>query len=127
MLDTAVFDIQSKKLLFRAPGTSNVKGSATPINISEELRLDSIKGFEEATENMVTNLDIQLEKFREKIKQNPEQVKVVQREGHYSGGGAIGLLEVMLTPLVLIAAIARNDLFQTCRQIRIAQCKTQFT
>ena len=108
LLDTAVFDIKSKKMLFRAPGISRVKGSATPVNLSEELRIDSVKGFEEATTNMISNLNVQLEKFREKIKRNPEQVKVVHSEGHYSGGGATGLLEAMLTPLILIAAIARN-------------------
>lgn len=36
MLNTVVYDIQSKKMLFRAPGTSNVKGSATPVNLSEQ-------------------------------------------------------------------------------------------
>ena len=106
--DTAVFDIQSKKLLFRAPGISNVKGSATPVNISEELRLDSIKSFAEASDDMIKNLDIQLQKFTQKIKQNPEQVKVVQLEGYEGGGGAIGLLEAALTPLVLVAALARS-------------------
>ena len=109
LLDTAVFDIKSKKMLFRAPGISRVKGSATPVNLSEELRIDSVKGFEEATTNMILNLNEQLAKFREKIKQRPEEVKVVQREGSYSGGGALGLFEAMLTPLVLIAAIARHE------------------
>lgn len=95
MLDTAVYDIKSKKMLFRAPGTSNVKGRSTPINLSEELRIDSVKSFEEATSNMVSNLDVQLSKFREKIKRNPEQVKVVHREG-YTGSGSIGSLEIAM-------------------------------
>jgi rhombotail lipoprotein len=40
MLDTAVYDIESRKMLFRAPGTSSIKGRSTPINLSEELRAD---------------------------------------------------------------------------------------
>ncbi|MDH5410858.1 MAG: rhombotarget lipoprotein, partial [Alphaproteobacteria bacterium] len=36
MVDAAVYDIASRKMLFRAPGVSQVKGSATPINQSEE-------------------------------------------------------------------------------------------
>ena len=36
MMDAAVYDIASRKLLFRAPGFGSVKGSATPINLSEE-------------------------------------------------------------------------------------------
>ncbi|MDX1301824.1 rhombotarget lipoprotein [Photobacterium sp.] len=94
MLDTAVYDIQSKNMLFRAPGTSNVKGSSTPINLSEELRKDSVRSYDEATDNMISNLEVQLEKFKEKIKQDPEQVKVVHREGY--SGGSIGLLEMIM-------------------------------
>lgn len=90
LIDTAVYDIESRKLLFRAPGTSSVKGRATPVNLSEELRNDSIKGFELATTQMVNNLDTQLASFREKVKTSPEQIKVVKSTG-YSGGGALDL------------------------------------
>lgn len=38
MIDTAVFDIDSRSMLFRAPGTSNVKGRSTPIELKQELR-----------------------------------------------------------------------------------------
>jgi rhombotail lipoprotein len=62
MLDTAVYDIQSRKMLFRAPGTSNIKGSSTPINLSEELRIDSLSGFKEAADKMTENLEFQLDK-----------------------------------------------------------------
>ncbi|MFT6139862.1 MAG: rhombotail lipoprotein [Psychromonas sp.] len=102
LLDTAVYDIQSKSMLFRAPGTSNVKGRSTPINLSEELRRDSIKSFEDATINMVANLTVQLENFKDKIKQNPEQVNLVHREG-YSGGGAMGPFETVI--MMLLAAV----------------------
>lgn len=95
MLDTAVYDIKSKKMLFRAPGTSNVKGRSTPVNLSEELRNDSLKSFDEAAKHMVSNLNVQLEQFREKIKRNPEQIRVVHREG-YSGSGSIGFLNMLM-------------------------------
>lgn len=95
MMDTAVYDIASRKMLFRAPGTSNVKGAATPVNLSEELRADSLKGFEEATREMITNLDSQLAGFKEKIKQQPESVQIVHSPG-YSGGGSLGLFEMLL-------------------------------
>lgn len=76
LLDAVVYDIESKKMLFRAPGTSTVKGKATPINLGEELRADSMKGFDQAADSMIGNLDVQLASFREKIKQNPEQIKI---------------------------------------------------
>ncbi|NOR51291.1 MAG: rhombotarget lipoprotein [Gammaproteobacteria bacterium] len=108
MLDTAVYDIASRKMLFRAPGTSNVKGRATPINLSEELRADSLKSFEEASEKMTDNLVIQLSSFREKIKRNPEQVKVVYRKG-YSGGGSFGLFEIAILLLIVATTIAKKS------------------
>jgi len=81
MLDTAVYDIQSRKMLFRAPGASDIKGSSTPVNLSAELRTDSITGFEKAVDEMIINLDAQLHKFREKIKSNPEKIKIIHRKG----------------------------------------------
>jgi len=107
MLDTVVYDIKSKKMLFRAPGTSNVKSNATPINLSEELRTDSIKGFNTAAEEMTKNLHSQLSRFKEKIKQNPEQVTIVHRKGYSSsGGGAFNLYTLAI--LLLIAVTKKN-------------------
>ncbi|MES9990402.1 MAG: rhombotarget lipoprotein [Candidatus Thiodiazotropha sp.] len=102
MLDTAVYDIESRKMLFRAPGTSNVKGRSTPVNLSEELRVDSVNGFKNAAEKMTANLDLQLSKFKEKIKSEPGKVKIVHREG-YSGGGAVGFLELFLIVVAFAA------------------------
>lgn len=107
MLDTVVYDITSKKMLFRAPGTSNIKGSATPVNLSEELRIDSLEGFKQATRKMITNLDMQLTSFKKKIKNNPEQVKVVKRAG-YSGGGAMGIIEGVIMLCFVVVSFARN-------------------
>lgn len=103
MLDTVVYDIKSRKMLFRAPGTSVVKGSATPVNLSEELREDSIQGFRLAADNMTENLKVQLDKFREKIKTNPEQVKIVHSAGYSAGeGGAISLYEMAIFLLCMM-------------------------
>lgn len=61
MLDAAVYDIRSRKLLFRAPGISRVKNSATPVNLTEKLRLDRDEGFRLAAAELVTNLHRELE------------------------------------------------------------------
>ena len=87
LMDTVVYDISSKKLLFRAPGTSQVSGKSTPVNLSEELRADSIQGFEQAAVNMTANLKEQLDAFKRKIKDNPSQVQISHREGYGGGGG----------------------------------------
>jgi rhombotail lipoprotein len=100
MLDTVVYDIKSKKMLFRAPGTSIVKGSATPVNLSEELRIDSLQGFKLAAEEMTKNLTLQLNKFQKKIKKNPGHIKIVHSES-YSGGGSFGLFEIITLALLV--------------------------
>ena len=110
MLDTAVYDIQSRKMLFRAPGTSNIKGRSTPINLSEELRIDSLSGFKEAADKMTVNLEFQLDKFKEKIKNDPTKVKIVHSAG-YSGGGSFGLVEMGL--LLIFTILLRYKSYST--------------
>jgi rhombotail lipoprotein len=95
MLDGAVYDIPSRQLLFRAPGLSKVKGSATPVNLSQQLRRDSERGFQEAATNLVTGLKVQLEEFRERVKSAPTKVKLVNKPG-YTGAAAFSELEAAL-------------------------------
>jgi rhombotail lipoprotein len=102
MVDAAVYDITSRKLLFRAPGLSHIKGSATPINISEKLKHDRENGFREASTNLVANLEVQLSEFRQRVKDAPAEVKIVRSAG-YTGGGAVGVPEA-LAAVVLAAA-----------------------
>lgn len=106
LMDTVVYDISSKKMLFRAPGTSQVVGRSTRINASEELRADSIEGFERAAEAMAVNLESQLITFKDRIKDNPSQVKVSHRQG-YSGGAANALDIVLLGLLATMVAIIK--------------------
>lgn len=101
MIDIVVYDINSKKMLFRAPGTSNIKGTSTPINLSEQLRKDSLISFENATDDAIKNLDIQLELFRDKIKKSPEKVKVIQSKGYSGGVGSFSLVEATLLPFFI--------------------------
>jgi rhombotail lipoprotein len=101
LVDTVVYDIKSRKMLFRAPGTSQVKGSATPINLSKKLRLDSDKGFQIAFDEMIINLDKELGTFRQRLKDNPKEAKVVYRKGY--GGGSIQFGFLLL--LILIGVV----------------------
>ena len=95
MLDAVVYDIASRKMLFRAPGTSHIKGEATPINLSEELRRDSQTGFQAAATNLVTALEFQLAEFKDRTKQSPDEIKVTHKPG-YVGAAALGGFEVTL-------------------------------
>jgi rhombotail lipoprotein len=93
MLDAAVYDISSRNLLFRAPGTSRIQAGSTPINLSEKLRKDSMEGFTQASTNLVANLQAELDDFKVQLKQRPDEIKIEHRPG-YTGGGFLGWLDV---------------------------------
>jgi rhombotail lipoprotein len=93
LLDAAVFDVASRKLLFRAPGISHVQGLATPINLAEELRHNTETGFQQASTNLVANLKTELAGFQQRIKDRPEEVKVIRSSGYKAGAGSISLGE----------------------------------
>ena len=95
MIDAAVYDISSRKLLFRAPGLGNVKGSATPVNLSEQLRHDSELGYQIAATNLTDNLKVALNQFKERVKASPAEYQVIHKPG-YTGAGAFGGVEVAL-------------------------------
>lgn len=88
MMDAAIYDIESRKMLFRAPGINHIKSEATPVNLTEQLRKDGSISFKEASKDLVKNLDEQLALFKEKIKETPQDYQVVHRPG-YTGGGSL--------------------------------------
>lgn len=88
MVDAVLYDIPSRKMLFRAPGTSRVKGSATLVNLPEQLRADSLAGFHLAADNLVMNLQVALTRFQEKVKEMPESYEIAHKPG-YTGGGSL--------------------------------------
>jgi len=107
MLDAAVYDIASRRLLFRAPGISSVKERSSAVNLNEQLRKDSAKGFEIAGTNLVYNLKAELESFRERVKNAPTEYKVAHRPG-YTGAGAAGAFEVSMIAIFGAVACARR-------------------
>lgn len=107
LMETVVFDIASQRLLFRAPGTSQVKATATPVNLSEALRKDSEQGFNVATVEMIANLKTELASFRERVKQAPDDIKIVHKPG-YTGAGDFGAWSALV--LVALAGWAGRRL-----------------
>lgn len=99
MLDASVFDVQSHKLLFRAPGTGNVKGSAALVNFSEKSRSARTEGFNIALKNLVPNLQKELSSFKGKVK-GDNRFQIEHRQG-YSGGGDLGFLGILVAVFLL--------------------------
>jgi rhombotail lipoprotein len=91
LVDAVLVDIASRKMLFRAPGTSHVKAASTWVNLSEQLRNDSLKGFESAADNLVQNLRAELDHFKQEVKETPESYAIAHKPGYSStGGGSLG-------------------------------------
>lgn len=105
LLDAAVFDIASRKLLFRAPGISSVKANATPVNQSEQLRRSGDEGLEQAEAQLIVNLKAQLEEFKVKVKESPQDYKIQRRAG-YTAGGSLGKAYLGVVTLAGILALA---------------------
>lgn len=83
-VDTAVFDIKSKKMLFRAPGINKLEKRTTAIGVDDTLIQKSLEGFSLAVSDMTINLDAELSTFKTRVKEE-KIAKVEHREG-YSGG-----------------------------------------
>lgn len=104
MVDAAVFDVASRKLLFRAPGTSQIKGSSTLVNFSEASRNARGAGFDQAFDDLIPRLKGELDRFRDRLKTD-KTVRVENRAG-YSGGGSLGWLGLAL--VALLAGLSRR-------------------
>lgn len=107
LMDTAVYDIKSRKMLFRAPGVSQIKGRSTPVNLAEELRQDSKQGFELASKQMITQLEQELESFTERLKAKPDDIKLV-KTSHYRGG-SIGVFGIIFLLFALLFRCKQLD------------------
>ena len=104
LVNSAVYDINSEELLFKSRGNSTVKSEAASAFMSEELRLNSQKGFEDAIDDLIFDLDRDLVQFKEKVKRKEVAVNVHYRSG---GGGIIGGPFLILALLSLLY-IRRN-------------------
>ena len=103
LVDASVFDVRTHKLLFRAPGTSQVKGSASMAGFSERARTARVEGYNKAVDDLVPKLQAELDRFKERIKTDGS-FKVENKPG-YSGGGSVdGLMLALLALLGLLVA-----------------------
>lgn len=98
LLDLAVIDPASRSLILRAGGTSSVEGKSTAVEQREKQRKLESTGLQAATDTLSTNLEKELETFRQRIREGTAPVRVVKRG---SGGGGGGQLDSVLLALLL--------------------------
>jgi rhombotail lipoprotein len=105
-VDTAVFDVATRKLLFRAPGVNELKSSSTLVDLERDLRVTQQRSFGLAMADMTANLDKELGAFKERIRTDGS-VRVTRAPGSGGGGGADLALLALAGALLLAAARAR--------------------
>ena len=111
LVDTAVFDVQSGRLLFRAPGLWKSGSNANLLDEAAERRKLGVEGFSRATDDMIVNLDSELEVLRAAAR-NGERIQVAWRDDRSGNGGAGGaslLFVVLLTGTLAARAVRREQ------------------
>jgi rhombotail lipoprotein len=114
-VDTAVFDIKSKKMLFRAPGINRLEKRTTAIGIDDTLSEKSLEGFGLAVTDMSTNLDAELALFKTRVKE--EKIAKVEHRENYSGGS----LSFYCLFLILIALARNLSIYRTSSTIELGR------
>lgn len=107
LVDASVFDLKTRQLLFRAPGTSQIKGSSPLVKFGEASREARGEGYRQAIDTLIPQLDAQLESFKLRVKEE-KVARVVSKPG-YSGGGAADLAGLgLFGALAALAAVRRR-------------------
>jgi rhombotail lipoprotein len=88
LMEAVVYDIESRSLLFRAPGASVIKDHSTLIDSEENLQEDSVQGFNKAAQDLTLNLADQLHRFQMRLKEEPDIARIERRPG-YTGAGSL--------------------------------------
>ncbi|MGL1957150.1 MAG: rhombotarget lipoprotein [Colwellia sp.] len=105
-VDTAVFDVKSKKMLFRAPGINKLEKRTTAVGIDETLSEKSLEGFGLAVTDMTVNLDAELARFKTRVKE--EKIAKVEHRKGYSSGGSMSYSLLFLVFVVLTRKLTRT-------------------
>lgn len=110
LIDAVVFDIDSRKLLFRAPGSSSLKSSATLIANDQQTREDAHASFEQAAQDLVLNLKEELEVFKEAVKEDKTAIQIAHRDEYKGSGGSDPIFILLALPGIALYFLRRRRL-----------------
>jgi rhombotail lipoprotein len=103
LVDTAVFDIPTRTLLFRAPGIDKVTKDATLVGTPDQVRRTQDESFGRAMDQMTGSLQKELDVFRERIK--TEGAAKVVHAGNPGAGGSGSVDALILGTLLLLLVL----------------------
>lgn len=108
LMEAVVYDIVSRRLLFRAPGINTVRGNSTPVNSEGRLQEDSQRSYIAAAQDLTVNLQSELDAFKVRIREEPESVKIEHRPGYTGAGSVPAAFAGLLATLFLISRWRRT-------------------
>jgi rhombotail lipoprotein len=88
-VETAVFDIKSRRMLMHASGTSTVKGDATWVGFAERSRTARTTSFTDAVAQMTERLHTEVKSFRERAPKDAN-IRLVLPPGYSPASPAAG-------------------------------------
>lgn len=98
LIDLAVIDIDSQSILFRSAGTSGGKGVVAEAYKQQAYRKKQNEGFAIAMQQMQENLQGELDKFEQRLrnKSPEERIQVRHRKGYSGGAVSLNMLILLL-------------------------------
>lgn len=108
-VDTAVFDVNTAKLLFRAPGVNKLADKSSAIESTDAARRQKETSFAAAMGAMTANLGTELERFEARVADNPQLAEVTWKQGSGGGGGSMDGWALLALALFAIAGIGRRN------------------
>ena len=106
LIDTAVFDVKSAKLLFRAPGVHSEQRNSTLFDRARDQRKLQSESIAAANADMITNLDAELGAFEERVREGEAVAAVNWEDG---GGGSTGIIFLLFLLALGLCALARKS------------------
>lgn len=100
-VDTAVFDVKSQQLLMRAPGISKLQKRSTVVNVDRVMTKQSVKGFNLAFDDMISNLDDELSRFKTRAKEG-KSIQISNAKSYSAAGNVNAWLLLMLATIIFI-------------------------
>jgi len=100
-VDTAVFDVKSRQLLFRVPGVDNAITSTTLVGSAQKKRNIRYASFEAAFNNMVAKFDDEISHFKQRAIMKDADSSMPRVDGNGAGSFNLVLL-VLITCFALI-------------------------
>ena len=113
VMNTVVYDIPSRAMLFNSTGQSEVSGKSLPVQIDKALRERSEQGFNEATDSLIVDLEVALGEFQVQAASGRVRgpgtpaIAMYDESGHpvNSGGGAGAMTYAAAASLALFLSL----------------------